>query len=254
MIAAALDVARSGEDETVLAVRNDMNLYPLVVWSLADTMVTVGRVIQVVRTMKIERIVIDINGIGAGVYDRLREQEYPVIPFHGSAKTDEKDASGMLSFVNMRAYAWWTFRDKLDPRIGRKVGLPEDDMLIGDLCAPKYKPNSRGDIQIEDKDQVKKRLGRSPDRGDAVVMCYYDGGVADYEESYTLYTPEQVLAMIQYEIETERQKVIASGKPDPHLRPEPTVEQIERKVEEEMWKGADQVFREDDYVLRMAGF
>jgi len=72
--------------------------------------------------------------------------------------------------VNKRAELWWSFRDLLDPGNGHKVALPPDSGLFADLCAPTYslKP---GGIQIEAKEHIVKRLGRSPDKGDAVVYC-----------------------------------------------------------------------------------
>jgi hypothetical protein len=56
------------------------------------------------------------------------------------------------------------------------VALPDDDELIGDLCAPRWWLNSTGRLQIEGKDEIRKRLGRSPDAGDAVVMAFSIGG------------------------------------------------------------------------------
>ena len=75
-----------------------------------------------------------------------------------------------VEFGNVRAEMWWTvaqlFADGL-------VSIPNDDILINDLCAPKYEIDSRGKIKIESKQEIKKRLGRSPDRGDACVMGFY---------------------------------------------------------------------------------
>jgi hypothetical protein len=72
--------------------------------------------------------------------------------------------------VNHRAEAWWKFRERLDPVCPTKVALPVDQRLFADLSAPRYRVGARG-IQVEDKAEIKKRLGRSPDRGDAVVLA-----------------------------------------------------------------------------------
>ena len=267
-----LDVARSGEDETVLAIRRENVVLPLFTWALADTMVTAGRVIQVLRMYPVEQLVIDVNGIGAGVYDRLREQDYPVIPFHPSAKIEEKDSTGMLEFVNLRAYAWWYFREIVDPRFSAEVCLPDDDRLLEDLVAPRYKTMSSGRIQLEDKEAIKKRLQRSPDRGDAVVMCFYPGGRGTFEETFKLYTPKDVEEIRAW----DEARKLAEGQGIS----EPTEEDLERvteahrryhredailsagnvltprrkvltpqeeavKLEAMLWQGADQMGRED---------
>lgn len=63
-------------------------------------------------------------------------------------------------------------RELLDPSAGATLALPDDDELVGDLCAPKWRINSTGRIQVESKDDIRKRLGRSTDLGDAVVMAF----------------------------------------------------------------------------------
>ena len=115
--------------------------------------------------------VIDAIGIGAGAASRLREQSCSVDPFNASSRSDHKDRSGAHGFLNRRAEAWWHLRELLDPAFGPTLALPDDDELIGDLSAPRWWPNSGGKIQIEAKSDVRKRLGRSPDAGDAVVMA-----------------------------------------------------------------------------------
>jgi len=67
---------------------------------------------------------------------------------------------------------YWGFREALDPDSGQDVKLPPDARLTAELTAPRY--DIRGtDIQIEDKDDIKKRVGSSPDRADSVVMAWH---------------------------------------------------------------------------------
>ena len=80
------------------------------------------------------------------------------------------DSSGELRFVNRVSWAWWRFREMLDPATGSEVCLVPDDGLIEDLASVRYKITSSGKIQREPKDMIRKRLGRSPDKGDAAVM------------------------------------------------------------------------------------
>jgi len=128
---------------------------------------------------------IDVIGIGAGVYDRLREVHtsereqagkkltWGVWPFTASAKCEATDRSGEFHFANLRAAALWHLRELLDPAYPEEsIMLPDDDLMIGDLTAARWKVNSSGKIQIEPKDELAKRLGRSPDTGDAVMQAF----------------------------------------------------------------------------------
>jgi len=71
---------------------------------------------------------------------------------------------------NCRAAAWWNLRERLDPDLGDDISLPDDAELLGDLTAPTWREAAGGKIVIESKDDIRKRLGRSTDVGDAVVM------------------------------------------------------------------------------------
>ena len=95
---------------------------------------------------------------------------FPCAKMIPAARSGAASEAG-LSFVNKRAEWWWRFREALDPKNDRLVALPRDDRLAADLCAPTWKLTPRG-IQVEEKDNIKKRLGRSPDRGDSIVMAY----------------------------------------------------------------------------------
>jgi hypothetical protein len=127
---------------------------------------------------------IDIIGIGAGVYDRAREDpdiSNRVIPFNAGLPTKRRDRTNELGFVNLRSLGWWTLRELLQDDA---IDLPPDDLLIGDLTAPKWKVQSGGKVQIEPKEDIKKRLGRSTNDGDAVMQAFVD--VTDYVDDETL--------------------------------------------------------------------
>lgn len=173
-----VDVGRGG-DRSVLALRFGDSIDELRSTGRADLMDTVGRVRGVLDAYG-GKACIDVIGIGAGVVDRLREDKglaKRVLPFNASEGTKRKDRSGELSFANLRAASWWHLRELLDPDSDREIALPPDDNLIGDLTAPTWKVTSGGKIQIESKQEIRKRLGRSTDHGDAVVMAYWSGRV-----------------------------------------------------------------------------
>lgn len=179
--AVGVDVARSGKDKTVLALRFGLSIRELRRESKQGTMDTAGQVKGILEAhffiARSLSAVVDVIGIGAGVVDRLREtSKAQIVAFNASEGSDRKDRSRELGFVNCRAAAWWNVREMLDPDSGIEVALPPDDLLTGDLTAPTWRVMSGGRIQVESKDDIKKRLGRSTDDGDAVVMAFWEEG------------------------------------------------------------------------------
>lgn len=171
--AMALDVARLGEDRTVLATARGDWVEPLATWPRQETTTTSDDLVRHLRANAGVVAQVDCDGLGVGVYDGAKKQigRGRVAAYHGSAKTLRRDRSGELRFANVRAAAWWSLREELDPAYESGLCLPDDDALVGDLTGPHWFETAQGKIQIEPKDDVKSRLGRSPDAGDAVVMC-----------------------------------------------------------------------------------
>lgn len=183
-----VDVARFGEDQTSVAIRQGHILREVRKYRKADTMETTGRVVAAMNPLANSLAIVDVIGVGAGVVDRLREQSRPTIAFNasGSAK-GKKDKTGEFEFVNLRAAAWWRMRELLDPAAGSKVMLPDSEMLKADLTTPRWKVMSGGKIQVESKEDIRHRLGRSTDEGDAVVMSFWQGRTTlDHTESDAL--------------------------------------------------------------------
>lgn len=169
-----VDVARSGSDKTCLAIRQDNVIVELRSSASSSTMATTGRVVGVLEGDPDCTAIVDVIGIGAGVVDRLREMGLKVEAFNASNKTNKKDKTNELGFTNVRAAAWWNLRELLDPSAGSDICLPPDDELLGDLTAPRSaEVMSGGKLRIESKDDIRKRLGRSTDRGDAVVQSFW---------------------------------------------------------------------------------
>jgi hypothetical protein len=178
--AVGVDVAWTGEDKTVLAPRyGDNAIGELRYYTKEDPMETTGHVAGLLGTERGAYAVVDVIGMGAGVVTRLAEQGYEVVAFNAASGSKRKDRSGELGFVNKRSEAWWNMRELLDPTYKSDLCLPPDDMLIGDLTAPHYKVVSGGKIQVEAKVDIKKRLGRSTDPGDAVMQALHE----EYEDA-----------------------------------------------------------------------
>jgi len=197
-----VDVARSGKDKTVFAPRYGNWFGSLVRKSKQDTMKTAEQIRDFIWEEGIA--VVDIIGVGAGSYDRARQ--FPKIAgkvraFNAAAVAKRGndyilDSSGKLQFVNMRAYGYWNMREILHPETGDDISLPNDKKLLQDLTAPKWLMRTNG-IQIEAKEKIKERLGRSPDDGDAVVMA----AVPMYAQSLPDEQPAQESKFIEEEIE-----------------------------------------------------
>ena len=167
-----VDVARTGSDRTVLAIRNGPVITELRRSVKEDTMQTTGRVKGVLDADDSRTAVVDVIGIGAGVVDRLREQHAKVVAFNASRGSKAKDSTREFGFAGRRSEAWWTLRQALDPSGNPDICFPDDEMLLGDLSAPHWWVTSGGRIQVERKEDIFKRLGRSTDDGDAVVQAF----------------------------------------------------------------------------------
>ena len=75
-----------------------------------------------------------------------------------------------LKMRNMRAEYYWRFRDSLDPQFGDEPALPPGNEIVADLCSARYKVTTAG-VQIEYKEDIKRRLGRSPDKGESILLA-----------------------------------------------------------------------------------
>jgi len=182
-----VDVARSGNDATVLALRTGnviTELRRIEGEQKRNLMHCVG-VVKGIQEKHGGVAVIDVVGIGAGVYDRLVEQGQRAFAFSAGSHSDARDRSGELGFADRRSEAWWKMREMLDPDCGEAIALPPHDGLTGDLTSPHWKVQSGGRIKVEGKDDawspdsklsLRDRLGRSTDDGDAVVMAFAEEG------------------------------------------------------------------------------
>lgn len=171
-----VDVARGGENQTIISKRYDNWFAELLKfkgeetkdgWELGEVVIeAIGDELQDDLPL-----IFDLGGVGTSPYDIFRDAGFKVDGFNGASKSKFRDKSKRLKFVNRRAEAWWKFREALDPNSGEDIALPPDPELRSDLTAPRWELTAQG-IKIEKKEDIQKRLGRSPDCGDAVVMNY----------------------------------------------------------------------------------
>lgn len=180
MTAMAVDVAPGGGDKRVIACRYGGWFPSLDVAREEDKS---GR-LTAAAVVKLRRdncpVVVDMGGgWGGDAAIALRDNGITVVTYMGLDPSSATTRDGKLRFVNKRAETIWRFREALDPdqEGGSVVALPPDPELKADLASFRWmlKPNG---IQIESKEDIKKRIGRSPDRGEAVVMCLAPGDQA----------------------------------------------------------------------------
>lgn len=168
---AGMDIARFGNDRSCIAIRRGHKIDKLQVYNKLDLMTLTGALISTIREKGIQRAYVDEPGMGGGVIDRAKERKLGKIVIGISTGDQATDSE---RFLNLRAELWWTLREHLNPDQAANKNylvLPPDEELLADLTAPKYKYTSRGQIQVESKEDMKKRGKRSTDLADAVCLA-----------------------------------------------------------------------------------
>lgn len=178
MCAIGVDVAQGGSDNTVLACRYDGYFSELVVVPGIKTPLGSDVAALVLKYRRDGAMpVIDMGGgYGGAALEHLKMNNIDARGFKGAAGSGARTKDRQLGFFNKRSEVWWKFREALDPDQpgGSPIMLPRDQALMSDLVSLRYEMTPRG-IKAETKEDVIKRLGRSPDRGDAVVMAWSQG-------------------------------------------------------------------------------
>ena len=181
MTAMALDPAGGGRDSAEIARRHGHWYAELISAKGAETADGSATAATVVKhRLDDAAIVVDVGGgYGGAVTLRLKDNGIKPMAFNGANKSHGKTKDGQLDFANRRAETWWRFREALDPDQpdGATIALPPDPELRADLCTPTWKLTAR-EILLESKEDIRKRLGRSPGKGDAVVMAWSEGNRA----------------------------------------------------------------------------
>ena len=196
--ALGVDVARGGKDKTCLAKRYGTWLGPIE-RHLGKTTPDGMHVLRLImEALDDEAGVhhaithIDATGVGSSPADLGRAEGLRINPVIFAAATSARDRAGMLRMRNMRAWLWWNMRDLLGPDRGDDFALPPDQELLADLTAPRWKMTASG-VQIEDKDDIRDRIGRSPDAGEACILACCPMGLGKMATSRL--APQKRLAM-----------------------------------------------------------
>jgi hypothetical protein len=178
MCAMGIDVAQGGGDNNVIAWRHDGWFAPPIVIPGSETPLGVSQAGLVVSHRRDSAVVVVDCGGGYGgqVFTDLKDNGVSVVAYKGSEAALGSTEDNLLKFSNTRTQSLWRFREALNPAQpgGSRIMLPPDQELLSDLCAPRYEVRNR-QIVAEPKEKVKARIGRSPDKGDAVVMAWTAG-------------------------------------------------------------------------------
>lgn len=176
MLSMGVDVARGGRDSTLIARRHEGMWFdlPLVYPGTAtpDGPTVAGLVVSALRNRA--AIHIDVIGVGSSPYDFLRQGEgFTVVGVNVAEAAQGTDASGRLRFKNQRSELVWRMREALDPANDTGIALPPDKRLRADLAAFTWELQG-ATIYVHSRDQIVKRIGRSPDWASAYVLALMD--------------------------------------------------------------------------------
>lgn len=173
--ALGVDVARFGDDYSCIAERDGNALVAMErMHGLSTTQlgeVVAKRISDTATSPGLTRI--DEVGLGAGVVDHCRAAHFDVYGFNGSHTAPHDDAFPTFKFKNYRGWSWWKVREALRQGL-IAIDVEDTSRLFQDLASPRYTISGDKCIHVESKDDLKKRLGRSPDEGDAFVMAFAD--------------------------------------------------------------------------------
>ena len=169
-----VDIARYGDDKTVFCYRRGRLCFKIKEYAKLDTVEVANLITSIIKEDNPARVFLDMGNNGAGVYDILKDRGYAKtvrgVNFGGKAINDDR-------YFNKRAEMWAEANIWLKDN---PCELVKDDELLDDLCSVNKSYDNRGRLQLETKDKVKERIGRSPDKADAFVLTFaepvYDVG------------------------------------------------------------------------------
>jgi len=167
--AMGIDTARFGEDENALYIRHGSRVIKSVFWKKSDTEASIGKIVHELKLLKEAETpcnIINIDeGYNPGIVDGLKALKYKVngITFQSKAKNHKL-------FANVRAEMFWNLADRFK---AGTIDIPNDKVLLKQVTDIKKKPLDRQDkIIIESKEDMKARGLKSPDRADALALCF----------------------------------------------------------------------------------
>ena len=161
-----VDPARFGDDRTSIIRRRGRKAYGLESYAKKDIMEIVGIVNKIIHTEEIDKVFVDVGGLGAGVFDRLKELGHVDKLISVNSGSSPLDAD---RYYNKRAEMWCLMKEWI---MDSPVDIPDHPSLHSDLCSLRYTFDSKSRLVLEKKSDAKKRGIRSPDEADALALTF----------------------------------------------------------------------------------
>lgn len=155
-----VDVARFGDDSSVITIRQGLKLREIARFKELDLMAFADQCAKYIQNYTPDGVFVDVVGLGAGLVDRLRSLGYDVIEVNGANTPTDK------RYYNKRAECWGNMRDWL-----KHASIPKDSGLRVDLASPKYSFRMEK-LLLESKEDMKKRGLKSPDVADSLSVGF----------------------------------------------------------------------------------
>jgi hypothetical protein len=184
----AIDVAGEGDDTNVIYAGKNGRVFDSFEKLNQSPGLNALKCYSMSKNIRGNFVVIDCDGLGIGVWQEIVNEfrdfseKVNIVKYHGSSRLSEIDPTDKdkPSYYNIRAKAWFTALDRANAGLAT---IPDDPELIEELLEVKYFENKKGMIQLEEKEDIKDRLGRSPNKADAWVMLQW-GFAQNYPNSY----------------------------------------------------------------------
>ena len=178
-----VDVARFGNDKTVIIIRHGPKVIYIDELRKSDIVNTTGAVVTAALKYKVKNIIVDEIGVGAGVLDNLKaDKRFDAVGLNGSNSPNNSE-----KYLNKRVEVFDGLRQRF---ADGDISIPNDPELISQLASLTYKYNARGQLQLESKDQIRSTGRQSPDKADAIALAFTSEFAMPEPKRIRFFTPK----------------------------------------------------------------
>ena len=178
-----VDVARFGNDKTVIIIRHGPRVIYIDELRKSDIVNTTGAVITAALKYQLKDIIVDEIGVGAGVLDNLKADRR----FNAQGLNGSNAPSNTEKYLNLRAEVFDGLRQRF---ADGDISIPNDPELISQMASLTYKYNARGQLQLESKDLIRSSGRQSPDKADAIALAFTSEATMPEPKRIRFFTPK----------------------------------------------------------------